>query len=415
MTNDEIRIRHLVFVIDSSFWFRHSDFPGYNSAMDVVYLDNNATTQPAPQVVQAMLPYLSEFYGNPSSAHRFGQQVRHAIDEARAQIADLVGCLDSEIAFTGGGTEAINAATRGLLTARSPRNRIVISSVEHSATRELCQQLAKEGAEIVEIPVNTQGALDRDRFVEALTPEVALVSMMWANNETGVIFPVLWIAEMCRSHKVPFHCDATQAIGKVPVNLHTLQCDAASFASHKFHGPKGVGAMYLRRGVRIRPLIIGGPQERNRRGGTENVPGIVGMGKAAEIAKASLPQMERVAQQRDRLEKSILENIEQTYVNGGGERVPNTTNIAFARLEAEAILLLLSEQGICASAGAACSSGSLEPSHVLKAMKIDDKIAHGAIRFSLSKYTTDEEIDRALAVLPGVIAKLRAVLPVGAA
>jgi cysteine desulfurase len=220
---------------------------------------------------------------------------------------------------------------------------------------------------------------------------------------------------MCRSHKVPFHCDATQAIGKVAVNLHTLQCDAASFASHKFHGPKGVGAMYLRRGVRIRPLIVGGPQERNRRGGTENVPGIVGMGKAAELAKISLPQMARLAQQRDRLEKTVLQTIEQTYVNGGGERVPNTTNIAFARLEAEAILLLLSEQGICASAGAACSSGSLEPSPVLKAMGIDDKIAHGAIRLSLSKYTSDAEIDRTLAILPGVIARLRAVLPVGAA
>jgi cysteine desulfurase len=383
--------------------------------MDVVYLDNNATTKPAPEVVAAMLPYLNEFYGNPSSVHRFGQQARHAIDQARAQVADSVGCLDSEISFTGGGTEAINAAIRGLLAARSPRNRIIISSVEHSATRELCQQLAKEGAQIVEIPVDEKGSLDRERFTESLTEEVALVSMMWANNETGAIFPVRWIAEICGSHKILFHCDATQAIGKIPVNLHELPCDAASFASHKFHGPKGVGAMYQRRGVRIRPLIIGGPQERNRRGGTENVPGIVGMGKAAELAKANLPQMARVAQQRDRLEKTILKTIEQTYINGGAERVPNTSNIGFARLEAEAILLLLSEQGICASAGAACSSGSLEPSPVLKAMHIDDRIAHGAIRFSLSKFTTDEEIDRALAVLPGVIAKLRAVLPVGAA
>jgi cysteine desulfurase len=382
--------------------------------MDVVYLDNNATTKPAPQVVAEMLPYLTEWYGNPSSVHRFGQRARQSVDESRSRIASLIGCADSEILFTGGGTEAINTAVRGLLAARSPRKRIVTTSVEHSAMRELGQQLVKEGLEAVAIDVARDGSLDLDALRAAVNDETALVSIMWANNETGVLFPVERIAAICREKRVPFHCDGTQAVGKIPVNVAELGIDAMSFASHKFHGPKGVGGLFLRRGLRIRPLLIGGPQERGRRGGTENVPGIVGMGKAAEMAKETLPQMPRVAALRDRLEREILASIPESTVNGRTDaRLPNTTNIAFTRLEAEAILLLLSEQGICASAGAACSSGSLEPSHVLRAMKIDDKVAHGAIRFSLSRYTTDGEIDRALAVLPGVITRLRAVLPVG--
>jgi cysteine desulfurase len=289
----------------------------------------------------------------------------------------------------------------------------VTTTVEHSATRELCQQLAKEGAEVVEVPVDHDGRLDLERFADAVTDDAALVSIMWANNETGVLFPVKQIAEICRGKRVPFHCDGTQAVGKIPVNVAELGVDAMSFASHKFHGPKGVGGLFVRRGLRFRPLMIGGPQERGRRGGTENVPGLVGMGKAAELAKASLSQMTRVAEQRDRLEREILARIDDAHVNGATDvRLPNTTNIGFARLEAEAILLLLSEQGVCASAGAACSSGSLEPSHVLRAMKIDERIAHGAVRFSLSRFTTDAEIGRALAVLPPIIERLRAVLPV---
>jgi cysteine desulfurase len=383
--------------------------------MDVVYLDNNATTKPAPEAMEAMLPYLREWYGNPSSVHRFGQRARQAIDEARGQIASLVHCSESELLFTGGGTEAINTAVRGLLVARSPRRRIVTTTVEHSATRELCAQLAREGADVIEITVDQSGALDLDALRNAITDDTALVTIMWANNETGVVFPVDRIAAICKERKVPFHCDGTQAVGKIPVNVTELGIDAMSFASHKFHGPKGVGALFARRGLRVRPLLIGGPQERGRRGGTENVPGIVGMGKAAELAAKSLPLMSRVSDQRDRLESGILARIDSTAVNGRTDmRLPNTTNVGFARLEAEAILLLLSEQGICASAGAACSSGSLEPSHVLKAMRIDEKIAHGAIRFSLSRYTTEAEVDRALQVLPGIITKLRAVLPVGA-
>jgi len=399
--------------------------------MPPIYLDNNATTKPAPEVVAAMLPFLTEWYGNPSSVHRFGQRSRQAIDEARASIAGLVGCAASELLFTGGGTEAINTAIRGLLAGRSPRKRIVTSTVEHSATRELCLQLGKEGAEIVEIDVDHSGGLDLDRLAAAITDETALVTLMWANNETGVLFPVDQIAEICRLKRVPFHCDGTQAVGKIPVNVSQFGIDAMSFASHKFHGPKGVGALFARKGLRIRPLIIGGPQERARRGGTENVPGIVGMGVAAEVAGKWLMQPsgesdlnaeqvpwvsspDELAEKRTRLERAILAEIPHTHINGRTDaRLPNTTNIGFSQLEAEAILLLLSERDVCASAGAACSSGSLEPSHVLKAMRIDPKIAHGAIRFSLSRYTTDAEIDRALEVLPGVINRLRAVLPVG--
>lgn len=369
---------------------------------------------PAPEVVAEITPFLTEWYGNPSSVHRFGQRARKAIDESRGKIAALIGSSESELLFTAGGTESINTAIRGILAARSPRNRIVTTTVEHSATRELCLQLVKEGFEVVAINVDQRGALDQDAFVAALNEDTALATVMWANNETGVLFPIAELSSICRERKIPFHCDGTQAVGKIPVNVADVGLDAMSFASHKFHGPKGVGCLFLRRGLRIKPLLIGGPQERGRRGGTENVAGIVGMGVATELARRELPNLSRIAAQRDRLERRILEEITDTHVNGDlANRIPNTTNIAFARLEAEAILLLLSEQNICASAGAACASGSLEPSHVLRAMKIDDKIAHGAVRFSLSRYTTDAEIDRTLDVLPGVIKRLRAVLPIG--
>jgi cysteine desulfurase len=382
--------------------------------MDVIYLDNNATTRPAPEAVEGMLPYLTQWYGNPSSVHRFGQRSRQAIDEARAQVAQLIGCAEAELTFTGGGSESINTAMRGLIAARGGRKRIVSSTVEHSATRELCNALTRGGMEIDWIDVDHDGHLDLEALRAAVTDEVALVSIMWANNETGVIFPVKQIAEICRAARVPFHCDATQAVGKVPVAVREVGMDAVSFASHKFHGPKGVGGLYVRRGLRVPPLIIGGPQERGRRGGTENVPAIAGMGIAAKLAAERLDQMPRVAALRDRLEAGILATIPHTHVIGDRRmRLPNTTNIGFAQLEAEAILLLLSEQGICASAGAACSSGSLEPSPVLRAMRIDDRIAHGAIRFSLSRDSTDAEIEQALAVLPGVIERLRAVLPTG--
>ncbi len=387
-----------------------------DTAMDLIYLDNNATTQPAPEVVAAMLPYLTEWFGNPSSVHRFGQRSRQAVDEARAQVACLIGCADSELLLTGGGTESINTALRGILHARSPRKRLVTTTVEHSATRALCGQLGREGFEIVEIGVDVAGRLDMDHLRASIDDSAALVTAMWANNETGVLFPIGQIAEWCRAAKVPLHCDGTQAIGKIAVDVKAMGIDAMSFASHKFHGPKGVGGLFVRRGLRFRPLLYGGTQERGLRGGTENVPGIVGMGAACELAAGHLGDMQHVGELRDRLERGVLERIEESFVNGDVScRIANTSNIGFARLEAEAILLLLSEQGVCASAGAACSSGSLEPSPILIAMKIDPKIAHGAVRFSLSRFTTESEIDRALQILPGVIARLRKVLPVGAA
>ena len=381
--------------------------------MHLVYLDNNATTKPAPEVVEAMIPFLTEWYGNASSVHRFGQRSRQALDEARSQVAALIGCDDSELLFTAGGTESINTALRGLLISRAPRTQVLTSTVEHSAVRELCKHLSREGVEVLEIPVNQQGWLDLERLESLLSDETALVSVMWANNETGVIMPVAEIAAMCQRRRVPFHCDATQAVGKFPIDVHGVRVDVMSFASHKFHGPKGVGAMYVRKGVRVRPLMIGGPQERGRRGGTENVPGIVGMGKAAELAQMAIPKMGEVGRLRDRFENAVLSSIEDSRVIGRtDQRLLNTSNIGFSRLEAEAILLLLSEKGICASAGSACSSGSLEPSPVLQAMGIDPKVAHGAIRFSLSRYTTASEIDRALDVLPGVVERLRMVMPV---
>lgn len=381
--------------------------------MSMVYLDNNATTKPAPEVVAAMMPYLTELYGNASSVYRFGQRARQAVDEARAQVAALIGCDDAELTFTAGGTEAINTALRGLLTSRAPRNQIVTSTVEHSAVRELCKHLGRDGAEILAVPVDENGNLDLERLESVVGPDTALVSIMWANNETGVVFPVDRIARLCKGRGVPFHCDATQAVGKVPIDVHATPIDAMSFASHKFHGPKGVGGMFVRKGVRVRPHMIGGPQERGRRGGTENVPGIVGMGKAAELAQTAFAKMPGVAALRDRFEAAVLDRVEEAVViGGGGERVPNTTNIGFRRLEAEAILLLLSEADVCASAGSACSSGSLEPSPVLMAMGVDPKVAHGAIRFSLSRYTTESEIDRALEIIPPIITRLRAVLPV---
>jgi cysteine desulfurase len=385
--------------------------------MELTYLDSNATTRPAPEVVAAMAECLSETWGNPSSAHRFGQEAKRKIDEARERVAALVNVTPREITFLSGGTEATNMAIRGLLLGRTPRRKIITSKVEHSATKESCGQYAREGYEIVEIPVGPTGQLDFDAFLNALDDQTALVTMMWANNETGTLFPMERIAAVCKEKKVPLHVDLTQCLGKIPVDLGKVHCDAATFAAHKFHGPKGIGAIYVRKGLRLRNLVLGGPQENSKRGGTENVPGIVGMGVAAKLAKEFLERgdVARVAALRDRLEANILERIEDTRVNGDRtSRLPNTTNISFKRLASEPILLLLSENGICASAGSACSSGSLEPSHVIRAMGIEE-VWTGAIRFSLSRYTTDAEVDRCLAVLPGLIEKLRKVLPVATA
>lgn len=384
--------------------------------MDVVYLDNNATTQPDPAVVEAMVPWLSEKYGNPSSVHRMGQAARAAVDESRARLAKLVGCRDSELTFTGGGTEASNTALRGLFANRNrdgSKPKIVTTSVEHSATRETVHALGAAGAEVVEVPVDGDGLLDFAGLAEAVDERTALVTAIWANNETGVVNDVAPIAQLCRERKVPFHCDATQAVGKLPVNLHELGVDCATMAAHKFHGPKGIGALYVRRGVRVAPLVVGGPQEREKRGGTENVAGIVGAGVAAELAASHLADMASVAKLRDDLERRVLETCGDVRINGSvAHRLPNTANLGFRHLQAEAILLMLSERGICASAGAACSSGSLEPSHVLRSMNVPEAYAHGSVRFSLSRFTTPADVEALLVVLPDVIDRLRSVLPV---
>lgn len=385
----------------------------------MIYLDNNATTRVDPAVRAAMLPYLDDHYGNPSSTHRFGQEARQAIEEARVQVAALLGCEARELIFTSGGTESDNAALTGLVAARTPRTMIITSSVEHSAVREPLAALHKRGFDIQVIAVDEEGALDVDaleKLLNARATEVAFASIMWANNETGAVMDIAAVGGLCQKHHVPLHVDGVQAAGKIPVHLRDLPIDLLSISAHKFHGPKGVGALYVRRGARWQPWVRGGPQERDRRGGTENVPGIVGMGVAAALAAHHLADgqtMPRIAALRERMERGLLERIpDARIIAAASPRVPNTTNIAFPGLEAEAILLLLSEQDISASAGAACASGSLEPSPVLRAMGVYDRIGHGAIRLSLSRFTTEAEIDKVVEVLPGIIARLRATLPV---
>ena len=382
--------------------------------MDFVYLDNNATTKPDPLVVEAMLAYLTDHYANPSSAHRPGQHARAAIDDARGKLAALLGCRDREITFTATGTEASNTAVRGLFAKRGDgEHQIVTTTVEHDATWACVHTL--EGAEAVVVSVDREGRVDPDEFAGAVCrPGVALATVIWANNETGVVADVATLAEICRQQEVPLHVDATQAAGKIPVDLPALGCDAATVSPHKFHGPKGVGVLYLRRGVRIPPLVRGGPQERDRRGGTENVAGIVGSGVAAELAIMHLPEMDRVRQLRDDLERRVLAACGDVAINGGGaERLPNTSNLGFRSLQAEALLLMLSEAGVCASAGAACSSGSLEPSRVLRAMNLPEAVAFGSVRFSLSRLSTPADVDRLLEVLPPIVDRLRRVLPLG--
>ncbi len=383
----------------------------------MIYLDNNATTAMAPAVFDAMEPYLRESYGNPSSTHPLGQHARQAMEEARYSVANLVGCHTSEIIFTSGGTEADNAAICGVLLSRPDKHTVITSSVEHSAVRETLHVWSKRGIRVIEIPVDLGGHLDMNRLADAMgDPDIALASIMWANNETGVLFDIPQIAALCRDHRVPLHVDAVQAAGKVTLAVSRLPIDLLSISAHKFHGPKGVGALYVRRNTRWMPTITGGPQERDRRGGTENVPGIVGMGKAAQLALEKLqnPANDQYLRQlRDMLEARILSTIPDTHINGDRAcRLTNTSNIGFTSIEAEAILLLLAQHDIYASAGAACSSGSLEPSPVLRAMDIPDRIAHGSVRFSLSTANTRAEITTVATQLSDIISTLRETLPV---
>ncbi|MBI1373775.1 MAG: aminotransferase class V-fold PLP-dependent enzyme [Phycisphaera sp.] len=383
------------------------------------YLDNNATTKPAPEVVDAMNEMLTEQWANPSSVHRFGQQARQRVELAREQVAELIGASPREIVFTSGATEANNLAIRGILAAKPTRRTIITTALEHSAVREPCRYLGDAaGYNVVILPVNVDGLISVDDLAAALDKhgeDVALVTIHWINNETGAIQPLEAIGALCRERRVVFFTDATQAVGKVPVDVAALPIDVLSFAGHKLHGPKGVGALYIGKRVGLVPQQLGGPHERERRGGTENTPGIVGLGVAARLAQAFLqtdgPQIGQA--RRDRLERAIVDGVPDTVVNSvNAPRLWNTSNMAFPPLESEAILLLLSEKGISAAAGAACSSGSLEPSPVLLAQGVGEAVAHGSIRLSLSRYTTDAEIDYAIATIPQLIQKLQASMPV---
>lgn len=380
--------------------------------MSVIYLDNNATTQVDPEVLETMLPYLTQYYGNPSSMHTFGGQVGKAVKQAREQVAALLGAEDSEVIFNSCGTEGNNTAIRAALQANPDRRHIITTQVEHPAVLNVCKQLEKQGYTVTYLSVNRNGQLDLMELEASLTGNTALISTMYANNETGTIFPVEQIGAMAKEYGAAFHVDAVQVAGKVPLNMKTSTIDLLTISGHKLHAPKGIGALYVRKGFRFRPLLIGGHQERGRRAGTENVPGLVALGKAAELANQHLASIDHEKKLRDRLEKGLLNTIPNTEVNGDRKsRLPNTTNIGFKYIEGEAILLSLNQYGICASSGSACTSGSLEPSHVLRAMGLPYTTLHGSIRFSLSRYNTEAEIDRVLELMPPIIERLRALSP----
>lgn len=380
--------------------------------MSVIYLDNNATTRVDPSVLEAMLPYLRDYYGNPSSMHSFGGQVGQAVREARSQVAALLGADDTEIVFTSCGSESNNAAIRAALATQPDKRHIITTQVEHPAVLNVCKQLEKQGYTVTYLSVDNQGQLDLMELEAALTGNTALVSTMYANNETGVVFPIEQIGLRVKEVGALFHVDAVQAVGKIPIDLKTSTVDLLTLSGHKLHAPKGIGALYVRRGVRFRPFLLGGHQERGRRAGTENVPGIIALGKAAALAQVHFKDGAREQQLRDDLEQGILATIPDCEVNGHPtQRLPNTTNIGFKYIEGEAILLHLNRHGICASSGSACSSGSLEPSHVLRAMGLPYTILHGSIRFSLSRFTTEAEVSQVLARLPEIIGHLRSLSP----
>ncbi|MGB9630025.1 MAG: cysteine desulfurase NifS [Thermodesulfobacteriota bacterium] len=381
--------------------------------MKTIYVDNNATTKVAPEVVEAMMPYFSELYGNPSSMHFFGGQVQKKVNEAREQVADFLGADPSEIVFTSCGTESDNAAIFGTLDSYPEKRHFITTRVEHPAVGNICPYLARKGYRVTELSVDREGRLDLDELKESISEDTALVSIMYANNETGVIFPIEEIGQIVKAEGIPFHTDAVQAAGKIPLNMRNSTVDMLSISGHKLHAPKGIGVLYIRKGTKFSPFIIGGHQEKGRRGGTENVPYIIGLGKACELAKKNLnEERTRVKALRDYLEKGILERIPNTLLNGDREnRLPNTLNVSFEYVEGESILLLLSDLGICASSGSACTSGSLEPSHVLRAMGVPFTAAHGSIRFSLSIYNTKEEMDYIIEHLPPIIQRLRDISP----
>ncbi|HDZ68992.1 MAG TPA: cysteine desulfurase NifS [Phycisphaerales bacterium] len=381
--------------------------------MKTIYFDNNATTKVDEEVFEEMKPLFCELYGNPSSMHTFGGQISRKIRQARERVAGLLGCEPSEIIFTSCGTESDNAAIKGTLAAVPNKRKIITTRVEHPAVLTVCRELGNYGYTVVELGVDKRGRLDLAELEEAIDDNTALVTIMYANNETGVVFPIDKIAELVTSRGIVFHTDAVQAMGKIPLNLSKSNIDLLSLSGHKLHAPKGVGILYVRKGTRISPFMLGGHQEAGRRAGTENVPGIVGLGKACELAAKNLEkENSKVKYLRDKLENAMLEKCPDSRLNGDKDnRLPNTSNISFEYIEGEAILLMLDKYGICASSGSACTSGSLEPSHVLRAMGVPFTAAHGSIRFSLSRYSTEEEVDYTIEKLPPIINRLRELSP----
>ncbi len=383
--------------------------------MKEIYLDNNATTKVDEAVFEEMRPYLCELYGNPSSMHFFGGQVQKKVDEARKRVAALLGADPSEIIFTACGTESDNTAIRSALETFPEKRHVITTRVEHPAVLTLCRGLTKKGYRVTELGVDGAGRIDLDELRNAIDDDTAIVSVMWANNETGVVFPIEEIGAIVKERGALFHTDAVQAVGKIPLNMAASTVDMLSLSGHKLHAPKGIGILYLRKGTPFRPFLVGGHQERSRRAGTENTAAIIALGKACQTAAEWLEdENTRVLGMRDRLEKELLSIIPHSRINGGGAvRLPNTLSIAFEFVEGEAILLLLSEKGICASSGSACTSGSLEPSHVLRAMGVPFTCAHGSIRFSLSRFTSEDEIDAVIRELPPIILRLRQISPFG--
>jgi cysteine desulfurase len=379
-----------------------------------IYLDNNATTRLAPEALEAMLPYLGDLYGNAGSAHVLGRLSEGAVVHARDQLAKLLGCQGAELVFNSGGTEGLNHAIRGVFEALPLKRHFITTAVEHSAVLALGDWLQRQGVAVTVLGVDGQGRLDLAELEAALRPDTALVSVMAANNETGVLFPLEDVARIVKGHGALLHVDATQAVGKVPLDLAALPADLLNLSGHKLHGPKGTGALFLRRSLRLRPFMVGGGQERGRRGGTENVPGLVGLGKAADLAREAMNGQDQVRALRDGFEAFLLERIPGVTINGGqAPRLPNTTMASFEGVEGEALLLRLSDAGVCVSTGSACSTGQKEPSHVLRAMGTAPALAMGTVRFSLSRYTTAGELQAVEALLPEMVAGLRASGPMG--